>query len=49
MRYLFVVHDVYQDDNEFPLSVGYLASILRNKGHEVFVYCMDVYHLLIDN
>ena len=44
MRFLFIIHDVYQDDNEFPLGVAYLASILRDKGHEVSVYCMDVYH-----
>lgn len=41
---LLVVHDVYQDFNMFPLGVGYLASILREKGYSVEIYCMDVFH-----
>lgn len=43
-KVLFVIHDVYQDDNEFPLGVAYLASVLRNKGVRVHVYCQDVFH-----
>ncbi len=44
MKYLLVVHDVYKEDNDFPLAEAYLAAILREKGHEVSVYCMDVFH-----
>jgi len=41
---LFIVHDVYQNDNEFPLCYAYLSSILRENGYDVNIYCMDVYH-----
>ena len=44
MRVLFIIHDNYQDDNEFPLGPAYLASILRNNGIDVDLYCMDVFH-----
>ena len=44
MKTLFIVHDVYQNDNEFPLGPAYLSSILRQNGHHVDTYCMDVYH-----
>ncbi len=43
-RILFIIHDVYQDANVFPLGIGYLASVLRNEGHIVEVYCQDLYH-----
>lgn len=41
---LFIIHDVYQDDNTFPLGPAYLAACLENAGHEVETYCMDVFH-----
>ena len=41
---LFIVHDVYQEDNLFPLGVAYLASVLEKNGYNVEIYCMDVYH-----
>lgn len=44
MRYLLIVHDVYQDYNIFPLGIGYLASILKRDGHDVETLCMDLYH-----
>lgn len=47
-KILFIIHDVYQDDNEFPLGIGYLAAILRNGGYEVTVYCQDVFHYTND-
>ncbi len=43
-RVLFIVHDNYQDDNVFPLGVGYLAAVLLQIDVEVEVYCMDVFH-----
>jgi len=44
MKILLIVHDVYQNDNTFPLGIGYLSSIMKNAGHDVDIYCMDVYH-----
>ena len=44
MKVLFIIHDVYQNDNEFPLGPAYLSSILRENGYVVDTYCMDVYH-----
>jgi len=41
---LFVIEDFYQEDNHFPFWAGYLASVLKNHGVGVQVYCMDVYH-----
>ncbi len=43
-RVLFIVHDVYQEDNQFPLGVAYLASVLREEGAEVTICCQDIYH-----
>jgi radical SAM superfamily enzyme YgiQ (UPF0313 family) len=43
-RVLFIIHDVYQDDNEFPLGPAYLAAILKREGAGVTVYCQDVFH-----
>ncbi|HIJ79503.1 MAG: B12-binding domain-containing radical SAM protein [Desulfobulbaceae bacterium] len=43
-KVLFIVHDVYQEDNQFPLGVAYLASVLREYGADVTVCCQDVYH-----
>lgn len=46
---LFVVHDLYQEDNQFPLNIGYLAAVLEKAGYSVEVYCMDVYHYTNDD
>jgi radical SAM superfamily enzyme YgiQ (UPF0313 family) len=43
-KVLLIVHDVYQDDNEFPLGIGYLASVLVKAGHSVEIYSQDVFH-----
>ena len=43
-KVLFIVHDVYQDDNNFPIGPAYLAAVLREAGADVEVYCMDVFH-----
>lgn len=41
---LLIIHDVYQDDNEFPIGVGYLAAMLEKNDYTVETYCMDVFH-----
>ncbi len=43
-KVLFIIHDVYQDDNKFPLGPGYLAAVLNKNGASVESYCMDVFH-----
>ena len=43
-KVLFIIHDVYQDDNEFPLGVGYLAAVLKKHGTDVRICCQDIYH-----
>ncbi len=43
-KVLFIVHDVHQNDNYFPLSIGYLAAVLRDNGHSVQIYSQDVFH-----
>jgi anaerobic magnesium-protoporphyrin IX monomethyl ester cyclase len=43
-KVLFIVHDVYQEDNEFPLGIGYLAAVLKKHGADVTVCCQDVFH-----
>ncbi len=48
-KVLFIVHDVYQNDNVFPMGIGYLAAVLKNKGYQVQIYHMDVYHYSNDD
>lgn len=43
-KVLFIVHDVYQDDNSFPSGIGYLAAVLKKNGTTVQVYSQDVFH-----
>lgn len=43
-KVLFIIHDLYQEDNHFPLGIGYLAAILRKKDVDVEVYCQDIFH-----
>lgn len=43
-KILFIVPNLYQDDNHFPLGPAYLASILRLAGHDVQVYSQDIFH-----
>ncbi len=43
-KVLFIIHDVYQDDNRFPFGPAYLAAILRDNGHEVRIFSQDVFH-----
>jgi len=44
MSVLFIVHDLYQEDNPFPLNIGYLSAVLKKVGFEVTIYNMDIYH-----
>lgn len=46
---LFIIHDNYQDSNQFPLGPAYLASVLEQNGYTVEVYCMDVFHYTNDD
>lgn len=43
-KVLFIVHDVYQEDNRFPQGVGCLAAVLKKEGADVKVCCQDIYH-----
>jgi anaerobic magnesium-protoporphyrin IX monomethyl ester cyclase len=43
-RVLFIIHDLYQDDNHFPLGAGYLAAVLKKNNAYVDTFCQDVYH-----
>jgi len=45
---LFIIHDLYQDDNHFPLGIGYLAAVLRKQDVNVEVYCQDIFHYTND-
>lgn len=41
---LFIIHDLYKEDNQFPLGIGYMAAVLKRNGVDVNVYCQDVFH-----
>ncbi|MDD5032406.1 MAG: radical SAM protein, partial [Patescibacteria group bacterium] len=43
-KVLFIIHDLYQEDNHLPLGPAYLAAILHNQGASVEAYSMDVFH-----
>jgi len=43
-KVLFIIHDLYQEDNHFPMGVAYMGGILKKQGAEVEVYCQDVFH-----
>lgn len=45
MRILLVVYDNGSYVSWFPQGLAYIASALRNKGHEIVIYNQDVYHL----
>lgn len=46
-RILFIVHDLHQEDNHFPVGIGYLAAVAE-KYAEVQVTCADVWHMSND-
>jgi len=41
MKALIIVHDYYQNDNPFPINMGYIASYLKHYGCELYYYAMD--------
>lgn len=43
-KVLFIIHDLYQDDNRFPLGPAYLAAVLNRQGAQVEAYSMNVFH-----
>lgn len=44
MSVLFIVQDRYQDDNHFPLNIGYLSAVLKKHGYSVKIYSQDIFH-----
>ena len=44
MSILFIIHDLYQEDNHFPLNIGYLSAVLIKQGFDVKICCMDLFH-----
>jgi len=44
MKMLFVIYDNESYMTYFPLGIAYLASVLRQRGHEICIYNQDVYH-----
>ncbi len=44
MKILLVVYDNDSYIHYFPMGLGYIASALRNAGHDITVYSQDVYH-----
>ncbi len=44
MRILLIVYDNDSYIHYFPLGLAYIASVLRNAGHEVEIYSQDVHH-----
>ncbi|MFH1753931.1 MAG: cobalamin-dependent protein, partial [Candidatus Omnitrophota bacterium] len=47
-KVLFIIHDVYQDDNDFPAGPAYIASFLTREGVDVSICCQDVFHYSSD-
>ena len=47
-KVLLIIHDVYQEDNHFPLGPAYIAATLRDYGAFVETYCMDLFHYTND-
>jgi len=43
-KVLFIIHDIYQEDNLFPIGMGYMAAMLKKEGVDVRICCQDVFH-----
>ncbi|MFC1675841.1 B12-binding domain-containing radical SAM protein [Planctomycetota bacterium] len=48
MKMSFIIHDYHQNRNSFPMGPAYLAAVLREKGHDIHIYNMAVYHYTIE-
>lgn len=46
MRVLLVIYDNDSYIHFFPMGLAYIASTLKNAGHDVTIYSQDVYHYL---
>lgn len=44
MKVLLVVYDNDSHLSQFPLGLAYIASALREAGHDVSIYNQDIYH-----
>ena len=44
MRVLLIVYDNNSYIHQFPMGLAYIASALRNAGHDVLIYNQDEYH-----
>ncbi|MBF0106857.1 MAG: radical SAM protein [Deltaproteobacteria bacterium] len=44
MRILLVVYDNDSYVSQFPLGLAYVATVWRERGHDVQVYSQDIYH-----
>lgn len=44
MKLLLIAYDNESHAGEFPLNLGYLASVSREAGHDVSIYNQDVFH-----
>jgi len=43
-KVLLIVHDLYQEDNHFPLGCAYIAAVLKKEGVDVKICCQDIFH-----
>lgn len=43
-KVLFIIHDLCQEDNRFPLGPAYMAAVLHRQGAQVEAYSMDIFH-----
>ena len=44
MKVLLVVYDNDSYIHWFPIGLAYIASALRNAGHDITIYSQDLYH-----
>ena len=43
-KVLLIIHDVYQEHNDFPLGAAYLAAVLKKEGVDIKICCQDIFH-----